>query len=81
MKRNTQWRCKKGDYDDHQKRVRYIGSNVDTRITEKGIDFKDIPDVYVIYLTKFDVFGKKKDGISHRPDHTGDGRCGREWFS
>jgi len=50
----------KGDYDDHQKRVRYIGSNVDTRITEKGIEFKDIPDVYVIYLTKFDAFGKKK---------------------
>ena len=50
----------KGDYDDHQKRVRYIGSNVDTRITEKGIEFKDIPDVYVIYLTKFDVFGKNK---------------------
>ena len=50
----------KGDYDDHQKRVRYIGSNVDTRITEKGIDFKDIPEVYLIYLTKFDVFKKEK---------------------
>lgn len=50
----------KGDDDDHQKRVRYIGSNVDTRITEKGIDFKDIPEVYLIYLTKFDVFEKEK---------------------
>lgn len=49
----------KADDDDHQKRVRYIGSNVDTRITEKGIEFKDIPDVYLIYLTKFDVFEKK----------------------
>lgn len=50
----------KADRDDHQRRVRYIGSNVDTRITEKGIDFKEIPDVYLIYLTKFDVFEKKK---------------------
>ena len=50
----------KADQDDHQRRVRYIGSNVDTRITEKGIDFKDIPDIYIIYLTKFDLFGKKQ---------------------
>lgn len=64
----------KGDYDDHQKRVRYIGSNVDTRITEKGIDFKDIPDVYLIYLTKFDVFGKGRTTyhINRTIQETGD---------
>lgn len=46
----------KSDKDDHQRRVRYNGSNLDTYATEKGILFKDIPEVYVIYLAKFDIF-------------------------
>lgn len=48
----------KSDDDDHQRRVRYIGSNLDTSVTEKGIDFAEIPDVYVIYLSTFDIFRK-----------------------
>lgn len=40
-----------------QKRVRYNSSNIDTRYTEKGLDFRDIPELYMIYLTKTDVFG------------------------
>ena len=31
----------KADRDDHQRRVRYIGSNVDTRITEKEMCIRD----------------------------------------
>lgn len=46
----------KSDIDDHQRRVRYNCANIDTYVTEKGIRFKDIPEVYVIYLAKFDVF-------------------------
>lgn len=30
----------KSDNDDHQRRVRYNGSNLDTFVTEKGILFK-----------------------------------------
>lgn len=46
----------KSDNDDHQKRVRYNGSNIDTFVTEKGTCFKNLPEVYVIYLAKFDIF-------------------------
>lgn len=46
----------KSDKDDHQRRVRYNGSNLDTFVTEKGVSFKDVPEVYVIYLAKFDIF-------------------------
>lgn len=47
----------KSNIDDHQRRVRYNGSNLDTYVTEKGILFKDIPEVYIIYLANFDIFG------------------------
>ncbi|MDE7273781.1 MAG: Rpn family recombination-promoting nuclease/putative transposase [Lachnospiraceae bacterium] len=44
------------DDDDHQKRVRYNSSNMDTYIAEKGTKFEQIPDIYVIYITKNDFF-------------------------
>ena len=50
----------KENNDNHQKRVRYNGSNMDTYIVEKGIKFDNIPDVYVIYLSQFDVFQREK---------------------
>lgn len=50
----------KKDDDDHQKRVRYIGSNIDTFLTEKGISFKDIPTVTVFFLSRFDLFHSGK---------------------
>ena len=46
----------KSDDDNHQKRVRYNGSNTDTYITEKGVRFDKIPDVYVVYISIFDIF-------------------------
>lgn len=49
----------KSNKDDHQKRVRYNSSNIDTLYTEKGVDFKDIPDLCMIYISKTDFF---KDG-------------------
>ena len=50
----------KKDNDDHQKRVRYNIANIDTAESEKGIKFEELNDVYVIYISKFDVFGKGK---------------------
>lgn len=55
-KRYINIEIQKSDDDNHQKRVRYNGSNIDTYITEKGIRFDEIPDVYVVYITKFDIF-------------------------
>ena len=50
----------KSNTDDHQKRVRYNSSNIDTACTEKGVDFKDIPDLCMIYITKNDFFQNGK---------------------
>lgn len=46
----------KEDNDDHQRRVRYNGSNVDTYIAEKGTKFNELPDLYVVYISSFDTF-------------------------
>ena len=49
---------KKND-DDHQKRVRFNRSNIDTAFVESGIKYEQLPDVYLIFLTKFDIFREK----------------------
>lgn len=46
----------KKDDDDHQKRIRYNHSNIDTSFTETGIKYKNLPDVCCIFISKFDVF-------------------------
>ncbi len=54
----------KENKDNHQKRVRYNGSNIDTYYTEKGVAYNKIPDVYVIFISKFDIF-KENQPIYH----------------
>lgn len=48
----------KGDDDDHQRRVRYNASAITANETPKGTDFRDIPDVISIFISKFDIFGE-----------------------
>jgi predicted transposase/invertase (TIGR01784 family) len=48
------------NYDNHQKRVRYTGANIDTYITEKGVQYKDLWKVYIIYISEFDIFHGRK---------------------
>ena len=50
----------KADNDDHQRRVRYNGSILTTNITDPGSKFADVPDVILIYISKFDIFNKAK---------------------
>jgi hypothetical protein len=50
----------KRDDDDHQKRVRFNVSNIDTVFTEKGIKYEELPDVYVVFISKFDMFSEGK---------------------
>ena len=70
----------KSDNDNHQKRVRYNTSNIDTYMTEKGIKYDEMPDVYVIYIGKFDVFGKQQtvyhiERIIHETGDTVENGC------
>ncbi len=44
------------DNDNHVKRVRYNASCITANITSTGAHFEDVPDIYVIYISKFDLF-------------------------
>lgn len=46
----------KANDDDHQKRVRYNGSILTTNITNPGSRFENVPNVCVVFISKFDVF-------------------------
>ena len=46
----------RADDDDHQKRVRYNGALLTTNITDPGTKFKDVPDVCVVFISRFDIF-------------------------
>ena len=50
----------KEDKDDHQKRVRYNAANIDTSESEKGVRFEELKDIYIIYISRFDMFHKGK---------------------
>ena len=46
--------------DDYQKRSRYNQTNIDTSFLRKGKDYSELPEVYIIFITSFDIF-KKSD--------------------
>ncbi len=46
----------KSDNDDHQRRVRYNSSVLTANITDPGTNFKDVPDVYAVFISRFDIF-------------------------
>lgn len=46
----------KADDDDHQRRLRFNQSNIDTTFIEKGITYNKFPDIYLVFISKFDVF-------------------------
>lgn len=48
----------KADDDNHQKRVRFNQSNIDTLFAEKGIKYEELPDIYMVFISKFDIFDK-----------------------
>ncbi len=50
----------KSNDDDHQKRVRYNSSVITASFTPKGIDFSDLTDVIVVFISEFDIFKGRK---------------------
>lgn len=56
----------KEENDDHQRRVRYNGACVQVRTSFKGIKFKELPNVYMIYITEKDFL--KGDRIIYHVD-------------
>ena len=49
-----------GNDTDHFKRVRYNEACVTTQTTDPGTDFKNIPTVYSLYVSSFDMFKQGK---------------------
>ena len=48
------------DNDDHQRRVRYHAASIDTTMLEKGRKYTELPDLCIVYISKFDIFKKRK---------------------
>ena len=46
--------------DDHQRRVRYNTSCITANITDPGTKFENVPTVYGIFISKFDIFKENK---------------------
>lgn len=58
--RSANIEVQRSNNDNHLRRVRYNASCVTANITDPGEKFEKVPDVYVIYLSEFDVFRKEK---------------------
>lgn len=43
---------------DHFRRVRYHASCITANVTDPGQKFRDVPDVCIVYISTFDVFGE-----------------------
>lgn len=50
----------KSNNDNHEKRVRYNASCITVNITDPGKKFESVPDVTIIYISKFDMYKGKK---------------------
>ena len=48
----------KANNDNHQKRLRFNQANIDTSFVEKGITYEQLPDIYLIFISSFDIFNK-----------------------
>ena len=56
------------DDDDHMRRVRYCNGSIDTHLLKKGKSYKELPDVYHIYITMNDFmkfFARYVTGRKH----------------
>ena len=55
--RKTDIEVQKANDTDHQRRVRYNGAILTTNLTDPGEKFENIPDVCVVFISRFDIFG------------------------
>lgn len=58
----------KGNRVDDIKRCRFHAAVITAAKTPKGTDFKDVPDVTVIYLSDYDAlgYGRTTDSLPRR---------------
>ena len=54
----------KSNDTNHQKRVRYNMACMDTLSIDKGTNYSNLPDLYVVFISSFDMF-KEQETIYH----------------
>lgn len=54
--RKTDIEVQRANDTDHQRRVRYNGAILTTNLTDPGEKFENIPDVCVVFISRFDIF-------------------------
>lgn len=50
----------KANDDDHVRRVRYNASCLTANVTSPGTNFKEVSDIIMIFISKFDIFKAEK---------------------
>ena len=50
-----------GDKGNHERRLRCYQTAIDWSCLQKGIDYKNMPELYMIFISNFDPFGKNKN--------------------
>ncbi len=50
----------RSDNDNHLRRARFNASNITVRSSEPGDAFSDVIDLYVVYISEFDIFKRGK---------------------
>ena len=50
----------KDNIDDDLKRTRYNAASIVSHFSNKGIKFSEIPNVAIVYISQYDVYGKGK---------------------
>lgn len=49
-----------GDKNNHERRLRYYGTAIDWSYLEKGKDYSELPELYMIFISDFDPFEMNK---------------------
>ncbi len=49
-----------GDKDNHERRIRYYRTAIDWSYLEKGKDYSELPELYMIFISDFDPFDMNK---------------------
>ncbi len=49
-----------GDRNNHERRLRYYGAAIDWSYLEKGKDYSELPELYMIFISDFDPFEMNK---------------------
>ena len=50
----------RSDNDDHLKRVRFNASSITVKESQVGDRFEDVAEVYVVYISEFDIFDRER---------------------